>query len=213
MNETSDTDDPHCPAPTAVSAAPLQDALVAHYDWLSERLNRFLSCSDLAMESLHETWLKVVTMPVPTSPIRQPRAYLFRLACNLALDRLRADSGYGRRSDEGEAFLHEIPDERQGPMEQTEARAALRNVSQALKGLSTRQQAILIDARIEQRPYHEIEQRYGIARSVLRRELRDAQQFCLSQIGDTLLELPRYHPKPHSRKLKAHIKRQRAAHF
>ncbi|UPT99666.1 RNA polymerase subunit sigma-70 [Bradyrhizobium barranii subsp. apii] len=94
---------------TIDSISSLRTLLLAEYVDFDRRLTRRLGSSDLASEALNETYLRLEGMR-ELGPVRSPKAYLFRIALNIAADRRRAEK---RRLtvDEVDALL-EIPDDR-----------------------------------------------------------------------------------------------------
>ena len=65
----------------------LQRFIASHYDDLRCRLVAYLGSEDLAGDSLHDVWLRLATSQA--AEVRNPGAYVFRMACNLAVDGLR----------------------------------------------------------------------------------------------------------------------------
>ncbi len=68
----------------------LRDLLVEKYDELRVRLASRLGSTDLASESLNETYLRL-NRSDNAEPVLNPYAYLFRMALNVATDRERAN--------------------------------------------------------------------------------------------------------------------------
>lgn len=84
-------DDAACgePPDPAPRCAALQAILVANYEHLRRRLLRHLGCPDLASECLHEVWMRLGELGL-AHDVQNPLAYIHRMACNLAVDRLRS---------------------------------------------------------------------------------------------------------------------------
>src|ERR1700754_1577918 len=78
----------------------LRDCLVVHYDRLHRRLLRHLGCADLASDCLHDAWLRLGDMAV-SAAIQSPQAYVYRVACNIAIDRLRSSRPWQQTDDAG----------------------------------------------------------------------------------------------------------------
>jgi RNA polymerase sigma factor (sigma-70 family) len=78
-------------APTTPSTEP-GDGLVGLFERHRSELRRFLEalCQDPhdAEDLLQELWIKVATSPA--GPVGNGRAYLFRMANNLAIDQFRS---------------------------------------------------------------------------------------------------------------------------
>ena len=65
-------------------------SLEQDYAALLIKLSAYLRSPDAAAEALHETYVKLRSQP-PITDLRQPRAYLYRMAINLALNSRRKD--------------------------------------------------------------------------------------------------------------------------
>ncbi|MCD6075758.1 MAG: polymerase sigma factor (sigma70) [Rhodospirillales bacterium] len=72
------------------NSAPLLTLLVTYYDELTAYLARRLGSVSTAQDVLQDTYVRLRGVAAETE-IDNPRAYIFRVASNLALDRLRAD--------------------------------------------------------------------------------------------------------------------------
>ncbi|MGE0716908.1 MAG: RNA polymerase sigma factor [Alphaproteobacteria bacterium] len=68
---------------------PLARLAEAHYDELLAFVRRRVGSAALAMEIVQETWLRAAADP--DRPVADGRAYLYRIAANLAVDRLRRE--------------------------------------------------------------------------------------------------------------------------
>jgi RNA polymerase sigma factor (sigma-70 family) len=73
----------------------LAGAVEAHYEELKAFVVRRVGCPALAADIVQDVWLKAAATQ-PAEPVRNARAYLYRLAGNLAVDRLRAEIGHTR---------------------------------------------------------------------------------------------------------------------
>jgi RNA polymerase sigma-70 factor (ECF subfamily) len=154
--------------------------LVDRYGDLKRRLARRLGSADWAEEALQDTFLRLDGAEV-AGEIRNPGAYLFRTAVNIALNRRRAEH---RRlgADEVEALLH-IADDAPDALRVIESRADLTRLKAAMAELPARQRAILLAARLEGLPRREIAARFGISVSMVEKELKKAQEHCVARFG------------------------------
>jgi len=73
----------------------LLDALVTSYTDLKIFLTRKFGCPQLAEDVAQETWLRIKRLSQPPV-VDNPRAYLFRVATNLAVDHLRSEKARAR---------------------------------------------------------------------------------------------------------------------
>ena len=88
----------------------------------------YLGSEDLAGDSLHDVWLRLATSQA--AEVRNPGAYVFRMACNLAVDGLR--QGWREVGQDGDdAGL--LADDAPGPAQVAEARSELLSCMRALQ--------------------------------------------------------------------------------
>lgn len=179
---------------TEVTWAALRELLTHRYTELKGRLTRHLGSEELASESLHEAWLRLHRSG-PAGPVQNPPAYLLRMAVNIALDGLRAQSRRARRSDV-KAVL-EVADPAAGPEREAFARRDLEIVNRALETLPERTRAILVAARLEGLNHQAIADRFGISRRTVVYEMKravehldaaldyDPPEGCASPSGET----------------------------
>ena len=163
---------------TETSLIALRQLLLQGYDELKQRLTQRLGSPELAGEAIQDTWLKLQhTEAIGT--VRSPANYLFRVALNLARDRLSAD----RRlltAVEIETLLDfaaETPD----PAHAAEMRSELRAVEHLIAELPPRQREILVAARLDGMPRRAIAERLGISLSLVEKELKLAHEYCLAR--------------------------------
>ncbi|MEI2418008.1 sigma-70 family RNA polymerase sigma factor [Orrella sp. JC864] len=138
----------------------LRDYLAAHYGTLHRRLAHDLGCPDLASDCLHDAWLRLGGPDLP-SPVLRPGAYVYRMARNLALDRLRSES----RLLPLEAMDCESQscDPLPRPDEAAAARSELARLDRALHGLPFRHRCVLFELRVEERTRAQVARTYGVS--------------------------------------------------
>jgi RNA polymerase sigma-70 factor (ECF subfamily) len=165
---------------TETTLEALRQLLVQGYDELKARLTQRLGSSELAGDAMQDTWLRLQHAEA-VGVVRNPTNYLFRIALNIARDRLSAD----RRllsAVEIERLL-DLADNAPDPARVTEDRADLRVVEALLAELSPRQREILAAARLDDLPRREIAKRLGISLSLVEKELKLAHEYCLARRG------------------------------
>jgi RNA polymerase sigma factor (sigma-70 family) len=158
----------------------LRRRLVERYEELRILLTRRLGSEDLARETLHETWLRLDRVE-DVAVMRNPDAYLARVALNLATDRQRLETSRARRS-EVTAILEDIADDVPGQAEKLETRADLAIFVDAIRELSERRRAILIAARLDEEPHQKIAERFGISKRMVQIELKYALKHCKDRL-------------------------------
>lgn len=157
------------------TAARLRAHLSVSYATLHGRLARRFGCADLARECLHDTWLRLAR-PV-AKDVRQADAYVFRMACHLAIDRLRAQASW-LSLDDPDAGLPEPIDESPGPQAVAEGRSALIALARIMEGLPRRQRAVLIALRVEGRSRADAAEWLGMSLRSVDTALRQALRHC-----------------------------------
>lgn len=153
-----------------IDRRPLAQAFFASRDRLLRYL-RVRGGGDDAEDLLQELWLKVdgdldVTLVEPTS-------YLFRMAHNLMLDRLRA----ARRRQERELAFHQGDDDidrTSNPLRSLLARERLRDVAATLAALGPRTDEVFRLHRIEGMTQVRIAGQLGISLSAVEKHLQKA---------------------------------------
>lgn len=173
----------HRPAIEPTPASPLatlQDLLTDRYSILRTRLARRLGSQDWAEEALQDTYLRLDGAEI-AGTVRNPTAYLFRTAFNVALNGMRADR---RRLSavEVEDLLH-IADEAPDALQVFEGRADMSRLSQIIAKLPDRQRAILLASRVEGISRQQIAERFGISVGMVDKELQQAQEYCAVRFG------------------------------
>jgi RNA polymerase sigma factor (sigma-70 family) len=170
---------------TDPSWAALRQLLIDRYDEFRNRLARRLGSTEFATEVLHDTYIHLEDRIGDTGAVRNPGAYLFRAAINLATDRRRAES---RRLNHVEIdALREIADHALDPARAIEARLEIGTLERALEELTPRRRAILIAARLEEVPHAEIAARFGISPRMVEKELKRALEHCSERLDKKLI--------------------------
>jgi RNA polymerase sigma-70 factor, ECF subfamily len=166
-----------------VNRANLRDLLVLNYDSLNQKLASRLGSSENAREALHDAYLHL-EKATPAESIRNPLAYLFRIALNLAADRRR---GEARRLTSSEVdVLLDIADEAPDAYRATAARSELRVLNRALKELPERRRSIFIAALIHKIPRKTIAKYYGVTVRTVDFEVQRALEFGARRLNEVL---------------------------
>lgn len=157
------------------SWAALRDLLVDRYDELRTRLAKRLRSTDLANETLQETWVRLARAG-SAGTLRSPEAYLFRVALNVAAD---ARDSQERRLNYSEVEpLMALNEDELDPERFAEAKSEISALAQALDELPPRRREIFIMARIDELPHRVIAERTGLSARMVDRELRKALDHC-----------------------------------
>lgn len=160
------------PAASVAPAVDLQAHLTANYGSLHRRLERHLGCADFARECLHDAWLRLAQRPPQEAPAN-PDAYVYRVACNLAMDSLRARKRWPVSNEAG-GDLDVIADLQPGPELIAEARSEVAAVDRAMQRLPRRHQSVLLALRWHEMSRQEVARRHGVSVRKVDTALRQA---------------------------------------
>jgi RNA polymerase sigma-70 factor (ECF subfamily) len=156
------------------SRAALNAFIARHYEQLARRLTWHLGCPDLARDSLHEAWLHLADKDAFAS-VSNPAAYIYRVACNVATDSMRANRPW-QQADE--TLFEQLIDIGPGPDCIAEARSDLAAVERAMQSLPRLHGAILVALRVDEMPRQEVANRFGLSLRTVDKTLRRALECC-----------------------------------
>ncbi|KQT03018.1 MULTISPECIES: RNA polymerase sigma factor [unclassified Bradyrhizobium] len=164
---------------TIDSISSLRTLLLAEYVDFDRRLTRRLGSPDLASEALNETYLRLEGMR-ELGQVRSPKAYLFRIALNIAADRRRAEK---RRltSVEVDALL-DIPDDQPDAARVIEDRSEVNRLKHAIAELPERRRRVLMLSRIDGMPNREIAALLGVTVRTVETDLKQAVEHCADRL-------------------------------
>jgi RNA polymerase sigma factor (sigma-70 family) len=154
----------------------LRDFLASNYVHLHRRLLRHLGCPDQASDCLHDAWLRLGEVCV-SAAVQNPEAYIYRVACNAAIDHLRGYRALYGPCELG-VDIEQIIDAAPGPDRVAEARSNLEAMMRTLQRLPRLHQAILVALRVEETPRQEVAARYGLSLRNVDTVLRKALERC-----------------------------------
>lgn len=134
---------------TETSLPALRQLLLARYDELKARLTQRLGSSELAGDAVQDTWLRLHHAE-NIGIVRSPVNYLFRIALNIARDRLVSERRY-LTAVQIEEML-DLADDSADPASLAESRSELQLVERLISELPPRQREILVAARLDGLP-------------------------------------------------------------
>lgn len=174
-------DDEAAPARASEAAhgGALRGFLVTNYEHLRRRLMRHLGCADMASECLHDAWLRLGHSEV-SGPVQSPEAYIYRMACNVATDRVRGNRSWQYIDTADEALEH-FADDAPGPDHIAAVRSDLAAVERALQELPRRHRAVLIALRIDEMTRDDVARRHDISLRSLDTVLRQTLAHCVEK--------------------------------
>lgn len=160
--------------------AMLRRVLVTGYDDIANALARRLGSRDLASEALQDAYLRI-ERGGELENVQSPRAYIIRMALNIATDKRRAANRV-LTVGEGEMLLG-LRDDAPGPDRIAESRSNLNALRRIIDELPPRRRAIFAAAWIEGQSHAEIARRFGVALRTVQQELKLAREYCAAQLG------------------------------
>ena len=128
-------------------------------------LRRRLNNPAVAEELAQEVWLRAAE-GAEAPQLRNPRAYLFRVAANLVVDHRRRESHRGEAAA-APALLSEIADPRPGPEAVLRHRRRFAELLRAVDGLPPRCREVFLNVKVHGRSYAETADRMGIAKNTV----------------------------------------------
>jgi RNA polymerase sigma-70 factor (ECF subfamily) len=179
------------PPPAPGQGARLQAVLEGNYASLHRRLARHLGCAELASDSLHDAWLRlgVLTAGEGAAQAHSPVAYVFRVACNAAMDSLRRSRAwlYADEGDGDASLVDFLADTAAGPERLAELQADVRLLAQAVALLPRRHQQVLEALRVDELTRQEVAERHDMSLRNVDTALRQALDHCARHTGHAVL--------------------------
>jgi RNA polymerase sigma-70 factor (ECF subfamily) len=154
--------------------------LVASYDELKLRLTRRSGSADVADEALQDTYLRL-NSAANIEPVRNPHAYLFRVAMSVASNRGVAER---RRLTVSETdTLLNLVDDSPDPERIVEARSEIEALQRVIKELPARTRDIVMAVFVDEVPLRHVAGRFGISIRTVQVELKQALLHCAVRLG------------------------------
>ena len=155
---------------------PCLSAFEQHHNDLLRFFTHKLGCRDLAADCTQETYVHLVRMR-STIDVQNPRAFLFRVAANLAVDNLR------KIRIRREAFsVDPLPDNAASMAPSAEdaldAKQRLVQVERAIGELSPKCRSALLMNRLEGKTHREIAEALGVSESMVAKYVIQALKHC-----------------------------------
>ena len=147
----------------------LRSVFLTERPMLLRLLTARLGNRDDAEDVLQDLWLKLETLP--SGPVAQPAAYLFRMANNLAFDRRRSAQRHATRDTEW-LSVQTTPEEMPTMEDDLIARQRLRQVEAAIDALPERTARVFRLFRFEGRQQKAIAAELGLSLSSVEKLLQ-----------------------------------------
>ena len=141
-------------------------AFEACYDELLRFLTRRTGSTERAADVAQDTYLRIAAASEQGDAVRNPRAYVFRIARNLAIDTLRKDSRIANRTAE-ENHAATVADPLASPENLVLARERLRILDDTLTDLPPNVRRALLMSRVDGLTFSEIAAELGVSESMV----------------------------------------------
>jgi RNA polymerase sigma-70 factor (ECF subfamily) len=174
----------------------LRTFFLSGYADLVKTVTRKLGSRERAEDALHDAYLRLERTG-EISALQSPRAYLVRMALNIATDNWRAesrtmrgpaalrpqtDAGAALSISEGDALLNAV-DESPDAERVAVARSEMRRLETILAELPERRRAIFEAVWVEGLSHEEAVRRFGISLRSVQQELKLAREYCAKRLG------------------------------
>ena len=162
------------------AAEPLLAALQLHYDELHAFVRRKVRCPALAADIVQETYVRLASRGL-SEAVRNPRALLYRVAGNLAIDQLRLQETRAKYVT-AMPLLENLPDGRPSAEAEIDAKQRLALLIEAVEELPPRCRQVFVLRKFEDFDHAEIAETLGISRNMVEKHLRKALLHCAKRL-------------------------------
>ena len=146
--------------------------------YLRDMLKKRTSSHELAEDALQETWLRLSKIETHIYEVRDHRAFITRVANNIAIDLLRKERRHHQACLSDEEILQAVADTAPTPETYAIDRDHLRRLVYALLQLPPKPRTALLLARCDLLTHHEIARRLDVSESMVARYLAQALRHC-----------------------------------
>ena len=152
------------------------------YDSLRKRLEQRTACREQAADIAQESFARLAAVD-DLAAIEDPRAFLYRVADNLAADAYDHQQVRARYS-EPDLDPDTLPSSSPGPEAATDCHRRLERVEHALSQLPDLYRFAFLLNRIEGLTYAEVAGRLGISEKTVERYIKKALAVCIAAVED-----------------------------
>ncbi|MDR0251740.1 MAG: RNA polymerase sigma factor [Brucellaceae bacterium] len=145
---------------------------------LRDMLKKRTSSHELAEDALQETWLRLSKIENRPHEVRDHRAFIIRVATNIAIDLLRKEQRHHKACLSDDEILKAVADTAPTPETCAIDRDHLRQLVCALLQLPEKPRTALLLARCDLLTHYEIAQRLHVSESMVARYLAQALRHC-----------------------------------
>lgn len=141
-------------------------------------LKRRTGCIDLTEDALQETWIRLSGMKNAPVSIRDSRAFILRVAGNIAVDLLRRERRHSSRCISDYEQMLSVADTSPSPETRVIDRQQLYRLADALMQLPEKPRAALLLSRYDGLSYAQIAAELGVSQSMVAKYLAQALRHC-----------------------------------
>ncbi|CAA0119529.1 RNA polymerase sigma factor [Zhongshania aliphaticivorans] len=173
------------PSPTFTS---LTQAVEAYYEELRQFVRKRTGSSSMAEDVVQETWIRANSASVPMPD--NPRAYLYRMAGNLAVDQLRRQQSQLPKpvesgdADDTENTLFELPCLAPSPEEIAASQREFAVLHEAVRELPDKCREVFLLYRGHGLTMREIAKRLAISDKTVEKHIARAMVHCRQRLRD-----------------------------
>ncbi|NPD14902.1 RNA polymerase sigma factor [Xinfangfangia sp. D13-10-4-6] len=160
-------------------------ALAGSYSELTRRLARRLGHHADAQDVMQETWIRLARSEVPAQ-VSSPKSYVARVAGNLAIDHMRAQTRHERQFGADPEAV--VADDAPSAERVLDYRQRIARLNAVIAGLPPRQREVFLMHKFDGLSHSEVASRLGISRSAVEKLVMKALASCRDGMGDLLDE-------------------------
>lgn len=167
-----------------MSASHIAELMQKHRNELLRFLSQRVRCSETAMDIFQDTFIRYAGYKSKDT-ITNPKAFIFKIAANLATDYLRADSRRAKHlvnhdEDSIESVEAAHPTLEQGAISEQQ----LEQLIEALEELPPKCRRVFILLKFKHYSYAEVAQELGISQTMILKYLNRALTHCRTRLDD-----------------------------
>lgn len=157
----------------------LIDNFLGLYGELTRQLRRRTGHPERAEDAVQDTYLRLLEVQQREEQVQDPRAFIHRVAGNLAIDTARRELRMGGDGPPDEALMDPAP----GPEQCVEAQDRLAQLDRALRELPPNARLALLLFRVDGLSHAQIAARLSVSESMVAKYLAQALRHCRSRLA------------------------------
>lgn len=166
--------------PETENSTTLTEAFLASRTALTRYIARFFACHEDIEDTIYEAYFKVFSSQKEIE-LQSPRAYLFRVARNIALNKKARQKKVFEQNIE--LFDDSIAvDDRATPYEKVYGQQTIQSFCNAIEALPPQCRKVFLMQRMEGMSYKEIARRLGISTRTVEKHLEKALRRCANHL-------------------------------